>query len=91
MRRIRFRPPATVPDPLEPINRVVWGFNKGMMIGVVQPTSRVYRRIIIKPARKGIGNLGRNITYPGRLINNLLQGQWTGAGSHSELRASTVT
>lgn len=75
--------PASVPDPLEPVNRAIWGFNKGMMIGVVQPTSKVYRRIVIKPVRNWIGNAGRNITFPGRLINNLLQGQWTGAGQES--------
>lgn len=75
--------PLSVPDPVEPVNRVIWEFNKGVMIGVVQPTSKVYRRIIIRPVRKGIGNAGRNIRYPGRLINNLLQAQWTGAGNES--------
>ena len=75
--------PPSVPDPFEPVNRVVWEFNKGVMIGVVQPTSKVYRRIIIKPVRTGIRNAGRNIRYPGRLVNNLLQAQWTGAGNES--------
>ena len=71
--------PASVPDPIEPFNRVMWGFNKGVMIGVIQPTSRVYRFVIVKPVRTGIGNFGRNLTYPGRLINNLLQEKWRGA------------
>ena len=30
--------PASVPDPIEPFNRVVWAFNKGLMIGVIKPT-----------------------------------------------------
>jgi ABC-type transporter lipoprotein component MlaA/pimeloyl-ACP methyl ester carboxylesterase len=57
----------------------MWGFNKGLMTDVIKPTSKVYRFIVFKPIRTGIGNFGRNLTYPGRLINNLLQGKWTGA------------
>ena len=71
--------PKSVPDPIEPFNRVMWGFNKAVMTGVIKPTSRVYRFIVVKPARTSIGNFGRNLTYPGRLINNLLQGKWHGA------------
>ncbi len=71
--------PQSVPDPLEPFNRAMWSFNKGLMKGVIKPTSRVYRYVVRKPVRTGIGNFGKNLTYPGRLINNLLQGKWTGA------------
>jgi phospholipid-binding lipoprotein MlaA len=49
------------------------------MTGAVKPTAKVYRLIVRKPVRKGIENFGKNITYPGRLINNLLQGKWAGA------------
>jgi ABC-type transporter lipoprotein component MlaA len=75
--------PKSVPDPLEPFNRVMWGFNKAVMTGVIKPTSRVYRFVVVKPVRTGIGNFGRNLTYPGRLINNLLQGKWSGARDES--------
>ena len=78
-----FALPASVPDPLEPLNRMMWGFNKGLMIGVVRPTSKVYRFVVVKPIRTGIGNFGRNLTYPGRAINNLLQGKWSGARDES--------
>jgi ABC-type transporter lipoprotein component MlaA/pimeloyl-ACP methyl ester carboxylesterase len=78
-----FTLPGSVPDPLEAVNRVVWSFNKGLMTRVVQPTSRVYRFVVVKPVRTGLGNLGRNLTFPGRLINNLLQGKWTGARDES--------
>ena len=76
--------PASVPDPLEPFNRAVWGFNRGLMKGVVQPTSRLYRFVVKKPIRSGIANMGRNITYPGRLVNHLLQARWRGAGAETE-------
>jgi ABC-type transporter lipoprotein component MlaA len=75
--------PKSVPDPIEPWNRVMWSFNKGLMIGVIKPTSRVYRSVVVKPIRTGIGNIGKNLTYPGRLINNLLQGKWGGARDES--------
>ncbi len=71
--------PKSVPDPIEPLNRTVWAFNKGLMTGIIKPTSRVYRFVVVKPVRTGIRNFGRNLTYPGRLINHLLQGKWSGA------------
>ena len=75
--------PKSVPDPIEPFNRVIWAFNRGLMTEVIKPTSRVYRFVIVKPVRTDIGNFGRNLTYPGRLINNLLQGKWSGARDES--------
>ena len=75
--------PKSVPDPLEPLNRVMWAFNKGLMTDVIKPTSKVYRFVVVKPVRTGIGNFGRNLIYPGRLINNLLQGKWSGARDES--------
>ena len=73
----------SVPDPLEPFNRAMWAFNKCLMADVIKPSSRVYRMLVIKPVRTGIGNFGKNLTYPGRLINNLLQGKWVGARDES--------
>jgi len=75
--------PKSVPDPIEPFNRVMWAFNKGLMKDLIKPTSRVYRFIVAKPIRTAIGHFGRNLTYPGRLINNMLQGKWTGARNES--------
>ena len=75
--------PKSVPDPIEPVNRVMWAFNKGLMTDAVKPTSKVYRFVVVKPVRTGIGNFGKNLTYPGRLINDLLQGKWSGARDES--------
>ena len=74
-----FALPPSVPDPIEAVNRALWSFNKGLMIGVVKPTARVYRGVVARPIRTGIGNFGRNVLYPGRLVNNLLEGKWAGA------------
>ncbi|MFO1501813.1 MAG: alpha/beta fold hydrolase [Verrucomicrobiota bacterium] len=75
--------PEPVPDPLERINRAVWGFNVGLMTGVIQPTAKAYRVAVPKPMRMGIRNFSRNLTYPGRLVNHLLQGRWNGARDES--------
>ena len=75
--------PKSVPDPIEPLNRVMWAFNKELMTVVIKPTSKVYRFVVVKPVRTGIGHFGKNLTYPGRLINNLLQGKWSGARDES--------
>jgi ABC-type transporter lipoprotein component MlaA/pimeloyl-ACP methyl ester carboxylesterase len=83
--------PKSVPDPIEPFNRVMWGFNKAVMTGVIKPTSRVYRFVVVKPVRTSIGNFGHNLTYPGRLINNLLQGKWQGARDETYRFACNTT
>ncbi|MGC9943599.1 MAG: VacJ family lipoprotein [Verrucomicrobiota bacterium] len=83
--------PPSVPDPLEPFNRLMWDFNKGLMTDVMQPTSEIYRFIVVKPIRTGIGNFGLNLTYPGRLINNLLQEKWRGALDESYRFACNTT
>ncbi len=68
--------PQSVPDPIEPVNRVIWAFNRGLMTDVIAPSSRVYRFVVPRPVRTGIGNIGRNLYFPQRFINNLLQGKW---------------
>ncbi len=75
--------PKSVPDPIEPFNRAMWQLNTGLMSGVVQPTSKIYRFIVVKPVRTAIAHFGKNLTYPGRAINNLLQGKWNGARDES--------
>ncbi len=75
--------PPSVPDPIEPFNRAVWAFNQELLAGVIKPTSRLYRFVVVQPVRTGLANMGKNITYPGRLINNLLQGKWDGARDES--------
>lgn len=65
--------PKSVPDPIEPFNRVMWSFNKGLMTDVIKPTSRVYRFVVVKPIRTGIGNFGKNLTYDKRALS-----AWTG-------------
>jgi len=75
--------PDLMADPYEPVNRGLWAVNHGLMVGIMQPSGRVYRTLVPPPIRQLIVNFTRNITYPGRLVNNLLQGRWSGAGDES--------
>ncbi|MCG3196523.1 MAG: hypothetical protein GHCLOJNM_00999 [bacterium] len=78
--------PMVVPlrDPIEPVNRTLGFVNHGIMIGVIDPTSRLYRLIIPRPVRKCVNNFSTNLTYPGRLVNNALQWQWDGAWTETQ-------
>ena len=69
-------PFPAVGDPLEPANRAVSIFNYGVLRFVIAPTARVYRGFVPEPARRGVRNFGRNLLYPVRLTNNLLQAKW---------------
>ena len=75
--------PDFMADPYEPVNRGLWAVNKGLLVGVMQPTGRVYRKVVPTPVRGSIKDFTRNITYPGRAINHALQGRWSGAGDET--------
>ena len=73
-----------VPDPLEGFNRCSWAFNDVLFRGVIYPLSVGYCTVAPKPVRKRIYNVGHNLTYPVRLVNNCLQGRWRGAWEETE-------
>ncbi|MEN9535992.1 MAG: hypothetical protein RIR37_1265, partial [Verrucomicrobiota bacterium] len=57
--------PASLNDPLEPFNRGMWEFNRGIMHAFLHPLSAGYRAVVPSPARESVRNFSRNITYPG--------------------------
>ena len=75
--------PEVIADPFEPWNRGVTVANQGLLFGFIRPTARAYRAVVPKPARNSVNKFAYNITYPGRLVNNVLQGKWKGAGDES--------
>lgn len=72
-------PRSLMEDPLEPINRPISAFNYGLLYGVVQPFAWVYRHITPRGLRRSVDKAFTNALYPGRLVNNVLQGKWDGA------------
>ena len=69
--------PEFIKDPYEPTNRRVWAVNEALLKGVIHPSARIYKTLVPMPVRGAIKNFDRNVTYPGRLVNNILQGRWT--------------
>ena len=77
-----------VSDPLEPFNRVMFGFNDILYYWIVKPGCEVYCGVVPEPAQIGIRNFFSNITMPARYINCLLQGK--GEGADTELRRFAI-
>jgi len=66
-------------DPLMIFNRCMFQFNDKLYHIILKPLSVIYNKIIPKPVRFSIQNFFKNITFPARLINNLLQGKFRNA------------
>ena len=64
-----------VPDPLEPVNRIMFGFNDVLYFWVAKPILQVYTGVVPELGRVGIRNFFNNVTTPVRLVNCLLQGK----------------
>ena len=75
-------------DPLEPVNRIIYGFNDTLYFWVLKPCTVLYEGIIPEPARIGIDNFFNNLTTPARFANCLLQGK--GEAAETELRRFLV-
>jgi ABC-type transporter lipoprotein component MlaA len=73
-----------VNDPIEGFNRCSWAFNNVLFRGVFYPLSVGYTTVTPKPVRNRISDAGHNLTYPVRLVNNMLQGKWKGAWMETE-------
>jgi phospholipid-binding lipoprotein MlaA len=67
-------------DPWEKFNEKMFAFNLQMDRWVFKPIANVYRKVIPEPFQLMISNGFDNIKFPPRLVNNLLQGKWAGAG-----------
>ncbi len=69
-----------VADPLEPYNRVITSFNDKMYFWALKPVATGYSKVVSKGPRLGISNFFRNITFPIRFVNSLLQFKFKKAG-----------
>lgn len=78
-------------DPWERANRVVWELNQGLLLGVLEPTGRVYRGVVPDPVRTSIKNFSKNLAYPGRVANLALQNRWDEAGTESKRFLTNTT
>jgi len=83
--------PDFLGDPGEPVNRAVWAVNSSLLVGVVDPLAQVYLTIVPRPARESLGNFSYHVMWPGRLINQAVQGRWQDAGDDTARFATNTT
>ena len=61
-------------DPLEGINRTIFGFNNVADRVILEPVAKGYKKLP-SPIQSGIGNFLNNLKLPLAAVNQLLQGQ----------------
>lgn len=66
---------GTPSDPLEGVNRAVFGFNEGFDKVLLKPVATAYKTVLPEPARQCVGNVFANINDIFVSINSLLQGK----------------
>ncbi len=69
-----------ISDPLEPMNRAVFAFNTGLDRVLFEPIAKTYVFLTPEIVRKGVHNVITNLKAPIYVTNNLLQGDFKGAG-----------
>ena len=70
----------TIADPLEPWNRFWFRFNNFFYLNVAKPVYRGYSAITPRDFRSGMKNFFRNLLFPVRFANNILQFRFMEAG-----------
>lgn len=68
-------------DPLEPANRWVFGFNEGLDTYFLRPAAEAYRAVTPEFGRDRISDFLDNLKTPIYLMNDMLQGNASSAGS----------
>ncbi len=69
-------------DPIEPVNRAIFGFNHYSYKYLLIPLAKGYNKILPDPAKRSIGNAFNNIREPLNLLNNTFSGDINDAGSN---------
>lgn len=85
------RPPADDPDavaayrenndPIEPLNRAVFGVNEGLEFWILRPLAVTYRDLVPNMVQRMVSNFLDNLTQPLYAINAALQGNGKGTGN----------
>ncbi len=73
-------PAAAVGDPLEPLNRGIFEFNRILDRLVLEPATQIYEFAVPEPGRRGVSNFVANLRSPVVFINHILQGEREQAG-----------
>jgi phospholipid-binding lipoprotein MlaA len=68
-------------DPLEPLNRGIFGFNEVVYTWVFDPVAAVYQFVVPGPGRRAVRRFFSNLSEPVTLVNDLLRLRPVRAGS----------
>ncbi len=69
-----------ISDPLEPWNRFWFGFNDMFFTYVAKPAYIAYDTVVPDKVQTGLSNFLKNLLFPARFVNALLQGKFKLAG-----------
>jgi phospholipid-binding lipoprotein MlaA len=72
-----------IADPLEPVNRVMHGFNDKLYFWALKPVAQGYKAVLPEPARISVKNFFSNLAFPGRFLSCLLQADFSGAATEA--------
>ena len=68
-------------DPLEPLNRAIFGFNEVVDDNVLQPVAKTYKYITPDPVETGVSNFFSNLGEVSTIANDVLQLKFGQAGN----------
>jgi len=73
--------PNKVNDPIEPVNRAIFDVNDFLDRLLIRPMAELYRVTVPPPLRDRIAAILKNMDEPVIFANNLMQGQFSKAGT----------
>ena len=68
------------PDPLEPVNRITFGFNRVIDGLILKPFAALYEDVVHDTAKEAVRNVVSNAFEPVGVVNHTLQGEGERAG-----------
>jgi phospholipid-binding lipoprotein MlaA len=69
---------SAVYDPIEPFNRAVFAFNRGVDFIILKPIATGYKNYVPGFIQTSVASFLRNLSSPVVLLNDALQGDWVG-------------
>lgn len=72
---------ATIADPIEPFNRVMFQFNDKLYFWAIKPVAKGYNAVVPEPVRVSVRDFFRNVAMPVRFVSSLFQLKLKGAGT----------
>ncbi len=68
-----------IADPIEPVNRAIFGFNSFLDKILIEPIAKIYNAVLPFPVRESVRSFMRNLKTPITLANDILQGDMPAA------------